>query len=175
MTSYIHEIWSLSVFQLKCQLFFFLLTTNQKFDIAIMSVILMNMITMSAEHYGQSQDFEDVLKYVNQVFIAIFTLECVMKILGLRWYYFKQPWNVFDFVVVLLSVFGKMIILGTGLDHLPLWFWEWDILGKLGQYLGPPSIHILPPNLVKSRSREIGCYNNHIALKFDRHFGSAAA
>ena len=25
---------------------------------------------------------------------------------------------------------------------------------------------VLPPNLVKSRSREIGCYNDHIALKF---------
>ena len=34
---------------------------------------------------------------------------------------------------------------------------------------------VLPPNLVKSRSREIGCYNDRIALKFDRHLGSAAA
>ena len=28
---------------------------------------------------------------------------------------------------------------------------------------------------MKSRSHEIGCYNDHIALKFDRHLGSAAA
>ena len=33
---------------------------------------------------------------------------------------------------------------------------------------------VLPPNLVKSQSREIGRYNDHIALKFDRHLGSAA-
>ena len=31
------------------------------------------------------------------------------------------------------------------------------------------------PNIVKSRSREIGCCNGSIALKFDRHLGSAAA
>ena len=31
----------------------------------------------------------------------------------------------------------------------------------------------LPPSLVKSRSREIGCFNYHIALKFDRHLDSA--
>ena len=31
------------------------------------------------------------------------------------------------------------------------------------------------PNLAKSRSREIGCYNYRIALKFDRHLGSTAA
>ena len=34
---------------------------------------------------------------------------------------------------------------------------------------------VLQPNLVKSRSREIGCYNDRIVLKFDRHLGSAAA
>ena len=33
---------------------------------------------------------------------------------------------------------------------------------------------VLQPNLVKSRSREIWCYKDHIALKFDRHIGSAA-
>ena len=37
------------------------------------------------------------------------------------------------------------------------------------------SILDLIPNLVKSRSREIGCYNDRIALKFDRHLGSGAA
>ena len=31
---------------------------------------------------------------------------------------------------------------------------------------------VLPPNLVKFRSREIGCCNGRIALKFDRHLGS---
>ena len=39
----------------------------------------------------------------------------------------------------------------------------------------PDSKDALPPNLVKSQSREIGCYNDCIALKFDRHLGSAAA
>ena len=32
-----------------------------------------------------------------------------------------------------------------------------------------------PTNLVKSRSREIECYNDRFALKFDRHLGSVAA
>lgn len=72
-----------------------------------MSVIMLNMITMALEHYDQTTEFEQVLGYINQVFIAIFTVECVMKILGLRIYYFKQPWNVFDFVVVVLSLLGK--------------------------------------------------------------------
>ena len=32
---------------------------------------------------------------------------------------------------------------------------------------------VFPPNLVKSRCREIGCYNDRIALPFDKHLGSA--
>ena len=36
-------------------------------------------------------------------------------------------------------------------------------------------LDVLPPNLVKSRSREIGCYNYRTALKLDRHLGSGAA
>ena len=34
---------------------------------------------------------------------------------------------------------------------------------------------VLPPNLVKSRSCEIGCYNDRIALKLDRHLGGITA
>ena len=50
--------------------------------------------------------------------------------------------------------------------------------GMLWSSSGPlftKRLGVLPPNLVKSRSREIGCYNDRIALKFDRHLGSTAA
>lgn len=69
-----------------------------------MFVILLNMITMAIEYHDQSPDYSEALKYVNGVFIVIFTMECIMKLLGLRLYYFKEPWNVFDFVVVVVSV-----------------------------------------------------------------------
>ena len=72
-----------------------------------MIVIVMNMIVMSLEHYDQDPEFTRWTDYVNFVFIAVFTLECIMKLIGLRHYYFKQPWNVFDFVVVALSLLGK--------------------------------------------------------------------
>jgi hypothetical protein len=85
----------------------FELITNQKFDIFIMLVILLNMMTMAIEHYEQPHELESVLYVINQIFITIFTLECVMKLIALRQYYFKQPWNVFDFVVVISSILGK--------------------------------------------------------------------
>ncbi len=54
-----------------------------------------------------TQIFAQIFPLLLQVFIVIFTIECVMKVIGLRWYYFKQPWNVFDFVVVVFSLVGE--------------------------------------------------------------------
>jgi len=98
------------ILQLKCQLCFFDLATNQKFDIGIMLVILLNMATMSIEHYDEPQRLTDILHYINTIFIAVFTLECVIKLIGLRWYYFRQPWNVFDFIVVIISILGNVLV-----------------------------------------------------------------
>lgn len=81
--------------------------TNQKFDIGIMIIIMLNMLTMALEHYKQSQMFTTILNHVNMSFIIIFTVECVLKLIGLRHFYFKFPWNIFDFVVVVLSILGK--------------------------------------------------------------------
>lgn len=83
--------------------------TNQKFDIGIMIIIMLNMLTMALEHYKQSQMFTTILNHVNMSFIIIFTVECVLKLIGLRHFYFKFPWNIFDFVVVVLSILGEIV------------------------------------------------------------------
>ena len=44
---------------------------------------------------------------INLVFTAIFTLEAVVRIVALRLHYFTQPWNIFDFTIVILSIIGK--------------------------------------------------------------------
>ena len=93
--------------QFAFQMFFYKLTKNQKFDIAIMLIILLNMTSMAVEHHRQTQNFEIALAYVNIVFITIFTIECVMKLLGFRQHYFKEPWNIFDFIVVVVSLLSK--------------------------------------------------------------------
>jgi len=75
----------------------------------IMLFIGLNMLTMTMDHYQQSKQFSDVLDYLNMIFIVIFSSECLMKIFALRYHYFKEPWNLFDFVVVILSILGKFL------------------------------------------------------------------
>lgn len=93
--------------QFKLQAVVFDLTTNKKFDMAIMLFIGLNMLIMSMDHYNMTKTYELVLERLNIFFIAIFTAECVLKIFALRWYYFKDPWSMFDFVVVVLSILGE--------------------------------------------------------------------
>lgn len=80
---------------------------NQKFDIGIMIIIMLNMLIMVFEYYKQFQMFMIILNYVNMLFIIIFMVECVLKFIGLRYFYFKFLWNIFDFVVVVFLILGK--------------------------------------------------------------------
>lgn len=86
----------------------FEIVTDKKFDMIIMLFIGLNMLTMTLDHYQQSETFSSVLDYLNMIFIVIFTSECLMKIFALRYHYFKEPWNLFDFVVVILSMLGNV-------------------------------------------------------------------
>ncbi|CAF3279088.1 unnamed protein product [Rotaria socialis] len=89
--------------------FFFDLTTNQKFDIFIMICIFLNMLCMCLEHHNQSAAYDRVLGYINNFFVAIFTVECFMKLVALNFKYFTIPWNVFDFIIVIASILGQAL------------------------------------------------------------------
>lgn len=81
--------------------------TKQAFDIVIMILICLNMVTMMVETDDQTPDMDKILYWINLVFIVLFTGECVLKMISLRHYYFTIGWNIFDFVVVILSIVGK--------------------------------------------------------------------
>ncbi|KAL8183409.1 UNVERIFIED_CONTAM: Sodium channel protein type 1 subunit alpha [Gekko kuhli] len=83
--------------------------TKQVFDISIMILICLNMVTMMVETDDQSDEMENILYRINLIFIVLFTGECVLKLISLRYYYFTIGWNIFDFVVVILSIVGMFL------------------------------------------------------------------
>ncbi|KAJ8277576.1 hypothetical protein GJAV_G00076860 [Gymnothorax javanicus] len=89
--------------------FFFDLVSKQAFDIIIMMLIILNMITMMVETDEQPKNMETILNNINLAFIVIFTAECIIKITALRCYFFTVSWNIFDFVVVILSIVGIVL------------------------------------------------------------------
>nr|AAK55437.2 Nav1.4b [Sternopygus macrurus] len=83
--------------------------TKQFFDFTIMGLICLNMITMMVETDDQSIEAENILYMINLVFIVIFSGECLLKLIALRQYFFSIGWNVFDFIVVILSIAGLLL------------------------------------------------------------------
>uniref|UniRef100_A0A8C0G7F3 Sodium channel protein n=1 Tax=Chelonoidis abingdonii TaxID=106734 RepID=A0A8C0G7F3_CHEAB len=83
--------------------------TKQVFDIGIMILICLNMVTMMVETDDQSDEMQTILQRINLVFVVLFTGECVLKLISLRYYYFTIGWNIFDFVVVILSIVGMFL------------------------------------------------------------------
>ncbi|KAF6313453.1 sodium voltage-gated channel alpha subunit 5 [Rhinolophus ferrumequinum] len=93
----------------KYQGFIFDIVTKQAFDVTIMFLICLNMVTMMVETDDQSPEKVNILAKINLLFVAIFTGECIIKMAALRHYYFTNSWNIFDFVVVILSIVGTVL------------------------------------------------------------------
>ena len=76
------------------------------FDSLIMFFIILNTIVLAGVDINNSQIFLKTQKISEFVFLVIFAIECVLKLIAYRKVYFYENWNVFDFVIVCGSVIG---------------------------------------------------------------------
>ncbi|TMS21396.1 Voltage-dependent T-type calcium channel subunit alpha-1H, partial [Larimichthys crocea] len=74
------------------------------FNEVIVFAILFSVVTLAVEHHGQPKAFTRILQVTNLVFVIIFIVEVAMKLLVLSGAYFWDPNNVFDFFIVISSV-----------------------------------------------------------------------
>jgi voltage-gated sodium channel type II alpha len=65
---------------------------------------LTNTITLMLQWYGQSVVLTYDLDTLNYVFAWIFTGEFVFKVIAYGYRYFRDPWSVFDCVIVVITV-----------------------------------------------------------------------
>ena len=56
------------------------------------------------------------MEQVNYIFTAIFALEAVIKVIALGKIYFKDGWNIFDLVIVIMSIASVFISNNTSLN-----------------------------------------------------------
>jgi len=84
-----------------CRGAIFKLVSNDKFDTVVLVLVCANAFVMAAQHYGQSDSFGKMLDLANMVFVYIFLVELILRMIA--WGvgdYFKDPWNNFDFFIV---------------------------------------------------------------------------
>ncbi|TRY55331.1 hypothetical protein DNTS_009037 [Danionella cerebrum] len=98
-------VWSCSPGWLKLKQWVKFMVMDPFLDLAITICIVLNTLFMALEHYPMTDDFNRMLSVGNLVFTGIFTAEMVLKIVALDpYYYFQQGWNIFDSLIVSLSL-----------------------------------------------------------------------
>ena len=74
-------------------------------QIAITTVIVINAITLGLETSATVQrELGNTLNIVDSVILGIFVIELALKMFGQGWRFFTRAWNLFDFVIVGISL-----------------------------------------------------------------------
>lgn len=86
------------------------MVTSDNFEIAGFVFIGLHMLLIALDMYDPdpSEMFALAMTELNNFFIVIFFVECIMKILAFRQYFFLSFWNHFDVIVVVLCICGKL-------------------------------------------------------------------
>uniref|UniRef100_A0AAR2JQD4 Ion transport domain-containing protein n=1 Tax=Pygocentrus nattereri TaxID=42514 RepID=A0AAR2JQD4_PYGNA len=78
---------------------------SKYFNRGIMIAILINTLSMGIEYHEQPDELTDILEISNIVFTSMFVLEMVFKLVAFGLYgYIKNPYNIFDGIIVVISV-----------------------------------------------------------------------
>ncbi|XP_046683031.1 muscle calcium channel subunit alpha-1-like isoform X6 [Homalodisca vitripennis] len=78
--------------------------TSQPFEYTIFVLIMINTITLAMKFNEQPEFYTKTLDILNIVFSVVFAAEFIFKVAAFRFKnYFGDPWNVFDFIIVLGS------------------------------------------------------------------------
>uniref|UniRef100_A0A8C1N1F1 Voltage-dependent N-type calcium channel subunit alpha-1B n=1 Tax=Cyprinus carpio TaxID=7962 RepID=A0A8C1N1F1_CYPCA len=89
--SYQYKIWKFVV--------------STPFEYSILTMIAINTVVLMMKFHGAPKPYEEMLKWLNIIFTALFTLECILKVIAFGpLNYLKEAWNMFDFVTVLGSI-----------------------------------------------------------------------
>ena len=102
------------------------LVISHRFEIGIMSVILLNMLQMCCDWNEPSvnapymADLKRAVAYINILFLIIYFFEMILKWIGLGFkQYFCDPWNCFDGILVFVSLFDVITTFLSGSVQLP--------------------------------------------------------
>ncbi|XP_068969515.1 voltage-dependent calcium channel type A subunit alpha-1 isoform X21 [Bombus flavifrons] len=87
------------------------IVVSTPFEYFIMGLIVLNTVLLMMKFHRQSDAYKNALKYMNMCFTGMFTVECILKIaaFGVR-NFFKDAWNMFDFVTVIGSIVDALVI-----------------------------------------------------------------
>uniref|UniRef100_H0X3R3 Voltage-dependent L-type calcium channel subunit alpha n=1 Tax=Otolemur garnettii TaxID=30611 RepID=H0X3R3_OTOGA len=82
-------------------------------------ILLINKLCLLIlQHYGQSCLFKIAMNILNMLFTGLFTVEMILKLIAFKPKgYFSDPWNVFDFLIVIGSIIDVILSETNPAEH----------------------------------------------------------
>ncbi|CAL8320906.1 unnamed protein product, partial [Boreogadus saida] len=81
------------------------IVTSCYFEYLMFLLIMLNTMCLGTQHCNQSEHVTHLSDMLNVIFTVLFTVEMILKLMAFKAKgYFGDPWNVFDFVIVIGSV-----------------------------------------------------------------------
>uniref|UniRef100_A0A667X197 Voltage-dependent L-type calcium channel subunit alpha n=1 Tax=Myripristis murdjan TaxID=586833 RepID=A0A667X197_9TELE len=81
------------------------IVTSCYFEYLMFFLIMLNTLCLGMQHCNQSDHVTKLSDTLNLIFTVLFTVEMILKLMAFKAKgYFGDPWNVFDFLIVVGSV-----------------------------------------------------------------------
>lgn len=90
------------------------LVSSSCFNVLMTICVVLNTVVLSIYHYGLDSAWSAALDQISFIFTVLFTVEMVVKMLGLGLLrYFRSKMNVFDCIVVVISLLELSLLSGS--------------------------------------------------------------
>ncbi|XP_037643598.1 voltage-dependent R-type calcium channel subunit alpha-1E isoform X2 [Sebastes umbrosus] len=78
---------------------------SPSFEYTVLIMIALNTVVLMMKYHSAPTAYDMVLKHLNSAFTVLFSMECILKIMAFGLVnYFRDTWNIFDFITVLGSI-----------------------------------------------------------------------
>uniref|UniRef100_W5KNP2 Voltage-dependent calcium channel type A subunit alpha-1 n=1 Tax=Astyanax mexicanus TaxID=7994 RepID=W5KNP2_ASTMX len=90
---------------LQYRLWHFVVSPSFEYTVLVMIALNTVVLMMKLQYHSAPAAYDTVLKHLNTAFTVLFSLECILKIMAFGFMnYFRDTWNIFDFITVLGSI-----------------------------------------------------------------------
>jgi len=82
------------------------LINNKYFELFIMGIIIFSAMLIGIDTFKLNPLYEDIIFTLDKVITVVFVIEISLRITSYKkpWHFFKSGWNIFDFIIVTISL-----------------------------------------------------------------------
>ncbi len=82
------------------------LTNNKYFELFMMGIIIFSAMLIGIDTFNLDPVYEDIIFTLDKIITIVFIIEISLRITAHKkpWHFFKDGWNIFDFIIVTISL-----------------------------------------------------------------------